>query len=326
MLAAGVALLIAQPAGATPLKIEAEDAADHHIAAQGTYANGLAGSWEYQFGSGRSAPNITGIAAHGLLAAYKLSGEQAHRQSAERAAKGLIAAYDRGWSGRRPYTQDVEFLAAVGFIIDAGRWFKVTTARYTPDAYVDYVLTGRQKQKRAALAGWDVASAIRAALAVGQVDYARGLLKALLTRRHAWDRPGALGQDLARGSLVWALGEMRVRAGLTPEQQRLGRTLVRDLVTRQQHTGGWLEAPGGVFCTQTTAYAILGLSRWSDGKAAAERGRQWLVGAAVTDKKFFYGGRIWATTYTKDGRPEPNFTSAIQSEAMMALATGAGQS
>lgn len=314
-------LTVGVTAHATPVKVEVEDAADHHVSAQGTYTGGLAHSWEWKFGSKRSAPNITGVAAHGLLAAHKLTGLQEHQDSAVRAARSLIDAYDRGWKTRRPHTQDIEFLAAAGFIIDAGRWFNVTRGRYTPAAYVDLVLSARKRAGIPHVAGWDIASAIRASLAVGQNSFAQELAAELVRRRSEWDRPGK-SQNLARGSLLWALAELRARVGLSPEQLHLAGSLVRDLSGAQRPHGAWLESSSGPICTQTTAYAILGLSRWSAGKPAAAKGRAWLVRSALTDKKFFYGGRVWATTYTQAGLPENNFNSEIQSEAMMALATG----
>jgi hypothetical protein len=308
------------PAWASPTKVEAEDAADHHVVAQGQYPGGLDSSWEWQFGTGKSAKNITGITAQGLLAAHRLSGLDEHQKSAVRAARSLIQAYDRGWKKHRPYTQDVEFLAAAGFVIDAGKWFRVTQTRFSPAAYVDYVISGRRAGKRVQVAGWDLASAIRAALAVGQVEYAKGLLSELLRRQGEWDRPG-LGRDLSRGSLLWAMAELRTRAGLGKDETRAAEGLVLGLTASQLRSGAWLEATRGTICTQTTAYAILGLSRWSAGKRAAARGRAWLTRSARTDRRFIYGGRIWATTYSRDGRPQNNYNAEIQSEVLMALAT-----
>lgn len=305
----------------TPLKVEAEDAADHHVSAQGHYPGGLPSSWEWTLGSGKSAKNITGISAHGLLAIRKLTGLAEHEASAVEAARSLIRAYDKGWSKHRPFTQDIEFLAAAGFIIDAGRWFKVTTGYYSPAAYVDLVITGRTRGHIAAVAGWDAASAARAALAVGQVDYARGVIDELLRREGEWDKPGP-ARDLARGSVLWAMAELKDRAGLTPDEQRVAEGLARELAASQRPSGAWLEAPGKPVCTQTTAYAILGLARFQKGSSAAAKGRTWLTRAALTDRRFFQGGRIWATTYTEAGQPENDFNSEIQSEALMALATG----
>jgi hypothetical protein len=302
-------------AGAAPLKVELEDAADHHVAGQGTYRGGLKDSWEYKMGSRRSAPNITGITAHGLLAAHQLTGLQEHEDAALRAAQSLVDRHDQGWRKRRPYTQDVEFLAAAGQIIDAARWFNVTRGNYTPATYVSFVIEGRKASPQ--LAGWDLASAIRAAIAVGQLEYGRGILAELVKRRAEWDKPG-LGQGLARGSLLWAIAVVRGRLGLTPEQNLLAESLVRELAASQKASGAW--QAGDVLCTQTTAYAILGLSRFASGKRAAAAGKRWLRGAARTDTRFFQGGRIWATTYTLGGRPENDYNSEIQSEAMMALA------
>jgi hypothetical protein len=322
---AALAAIIALPGlgRADQLTVEAEDAGDHHVSAQGHYRGGLPDSWEWELGSGKSGNNITGIAAQGLLAIHRLTGLGEHEDAAVRAGRSLLKAYDQGWKKRRPYSQDIEFLAAVGFIVDAGRWFQVTTGRYPAPTYADMVIEGRKRARIPQIAGWDLASAVRAAVAVGQVDYARALLAEVVRRRAEWDQAG-VGQDLARGSLLWAMAEMRQRAGLTAGQQRLAASLAADLAAAQQPSGAWLERPGArVICTQTTAYAILGLSRWARGKQAAARGRAWLTRSALTDKRYFQGGRMWATTYlNRSGQPENNFNSEIQSEAMMALATG----
>jgi hypothetical protein len=312
--------LLSAPGLAKPLVIEMEAAADHHVSAQGDYRGGLAQSWEYNFGSSRSAPNITGIVASGLLAAFKLTGLQEHEESALRAARSLISAYDRGWRKQRPVTQDIEFLVNAGFMIDAARWFKVTRGSFNPAAYVSMVL--ERRVSAASVGAWDVASAIRAALGVGEIEYARGLLRALLEKRAVWDRADrGPGQRLARGSLIWAMGELRDRAGLTVEEQQLAANLVSELSAEQSSSGGWQDLAGGVLCTQTTAYATLGLSRWASGNTASAKGRAWLRRMALTDQKFFVGGRIWATTYKSNGAPENNYNSEVQSEVMMALAS-----
>jgi hypothetical protein len=317
LLVFSIAVLFGASANATPLKVELEDAADHHVSAQGSFAKGLQHSWEYTFGSKRSARNITGITAHGLIAAHRLTGLQEHQRSAIKAAKSLIRAYDQGWKRRRPYTQDIEFLASAGFIIDAARWFNVTRGRYTPAAYVDFVMQGRRRNKK--VIGWDIASAIRAAVAVGQLQYAKGLLSELVRRRGEWDKAGK-GQNLSRGLMLWAISTLKRRVGLTPDQLRMAQGMRRALLAAQQSNGAWLEARRGKYCTQTTAYAILGLSDWN--KAAAAKGRAWLIQAALTDQRFVAGGKIWATTYKRSGHYENNFVTEIQSEAMMALATG----
>jgi hypothetical protein len=322
LVAAGVAILglvAAAEVRADALAVELEDAADHHVSGQGNHRGGLRSSWEWKLGTGRGAPNITGIAARGLLAAHRLTGLQEHQDAALRAARSLVRAFDGGWRGRRPYTQDVEFLAAAGHIIDAGRWFNATRGRWTAGGYVGMVIDGRRGAPQ--IAGWDVASAIRAAVAVGQLEYGRGLLGELLKRRGDWDRPG-MGQWLARGSLLWALADARDRFGLAPEQRQVAESLVREVVAAQRPNGAWQEQAGGVLCTQTTAYAVLGLSRWSGGKRAVAAGKGWLRRAARQDTKFFQGGRIWATTYLLSGAPENDYNSEIQSEAMMALAAG----
>ena len=312
-------LLTASTGWSDSRKIESEDAATHQISAQGSYGGGIPGSWEWELGSKRSGENLTGISAHGLLAVHNLTGLREHEDAALVAAKSLLRAFDRGWSKRRPYTQDIEFLAAAGYIVDAGRWFKVTTRRYAPHAYAEMVATGRRQQPQ--LLGWDLASAIRAALAVGQVRYARALLGQAIQRRRSWDRPGP-AQALARGSMLWALGALQRRGGLDAEQRQLAGQLLRDLLHEQHASGAWRATPGGdALSTQATAYAVMGLAQWARGKAGAARGRAWLMRVALTDRTFYVGGRFWAAHYTPAGKPDRRFISAVQSEAMMALAS-----
>ncbi|MBW2734567.1 MAG: hypothetical protein JRH20_19440 [Deltaproteobacteria bacterium] len=310
------------PAMAAPLRVDVEDAADHQVSAQGSYQGGLSQSWEWRFGSKRSADNITGITAHGLIAAHKLTGLAEHEASALRAARSLIKAYDGGWKQRRPRTQDIEFLAVAGFVIDAGRWFSVITQRYGAKGYVDHVIDARAGGQFASLAGWDIASAIRAAVAVGQPGTAQAMLSRLVERRPRWDlKDNANAQKLSAGSLLWAISEVRRFRPLTAEQHAFTDSLVQRLLSAQTARGSWATGDDREICTQTTAYAVLGLNAIKRGQRATQRGRQWLRRAALSDKLFFVGGRMWPSRYGLDGQPGAAFHGAVQSEVMMALAT-----
>jgi len=319
----GVAsLFIFSTVDAAPLKVDVEDAADHQVAAQGHYSGGLSHSWEWRFGSKRSAKNITGIVASGLLAAHRLSGLTEHQASALEAAKSLIVAYDRGWKARRPHTQDIEFLAAAGYVVDAGRWFGVLRRRWRPAAYVDHVIAARKRARAGSLAGWDIASAMRAALAVGQVPYAQGLLSRLVAMREAWDVPkdAMQAQVLSAASILWALGDLRPWCRLNPKEHRFADAMLRRVLAAQGPQGGFLTRDGDAYSTQTSAYAILALRRWGH-KREALRARHWLRRTAVSDKLFFVGGRMWASHYSLAGRPSQDFLSEVQSEVLMALAS-----
>ncbi|MCC6748669.1 MAG: hypothetical protein IT371_13495 [Deltaproteobacteria bacterium] len=309
--------------GAAPLAVEVEDAADHHVAAQGRYRGGLKDSWEWQLGTRRSAPNITGVSAHGLLAAHRITRLKEHEDSALRAADALVAAYDAGWKGNRPYTQDLEFLVAAGYVVDAARWFRVLSQNYTPAGYVDHLIRHRGGQGLVNMAGWDAASAIRAAVAVGDVAYARGMLERVVERRGAWDLYGAGdAQRLSHASLLWAIAVFKGRSRLSPEVEQFTQASLRALVGSQSPAGAWETELGGRLCTQTTAYAVLGLAGHAQGRGAAARGRRWLLHVAEKDQRYFVGGRIWAATYRRDGRPMGPYVSEIQSEVLQALASG----
>jgi hypothetical protein len=325
-LAAALALLTL-PAGAqaAPLAVDVEDAADHQVSAQGTYKGGLANSWEWRFGSKRSSENITGVVASGMLAAHKLTKLSEHQNSALRAAKALIARYDTRWKQRRPHTQDIEFLAQAGYVIDAGRWFSVLQRRWRAAAYVDYVLSARAAAKSASIVGWDIASALRASIAVGQLGYARGLLTRVIERRRAWDVAKDRQQAgvLSAASLLWALADYKRFSRLTADQRRFAESLQRRVLAAQGKKGGFTTPDGSEYSTQTSAYAVIGLARWGGSKAkrAAARGRTWLRGVAVTDKQYYLGGRMWAAHYTLQNRPSKRYLSEVQSEVLTALAT-----
>ncbi|MCA9666586.1 MAG: hypothetical protein KC503_13385 [Myxococcales bacterium] len=317
--AASLLLLSAATANAAPLKVEVEDAADHHLALQGAFKGGLSNSWEWLLGSKRSSKNIVGINAHGLLAAHRLTGLQSHERSALKAAKALVAAYDGGWRNRRPHTQDIEFLAAAGYVIDAAKWFRVLTSRWTASSYVDYVI--RRRGGYRSLAGWDIASAVRAAVAVGEVNYARALLDRVITRRASWDvASNGNSRMLSRASLLWALASYKSRSSLDTRQQRFASALLRSVMAAQTSRGAWLSGDGKSLSTQTTAYAVLGLAGWPTGQRSAKAGKRWLVSTASTDRKFVAGGRIWASHYKLDGKPTQRYISEIQSEVLQALA------
>ena len=149
---------------------------------------------------------------------------------------------------------------------------------------------------------------------------AKELLAELLRRRAWWGgRSKDPWRDRARGSLLWAMAMLRDQRALEPAQQRLGAVVVRQLARRQRSDGGWVSRAR--LCTQTTAYAVIGLSRWKAGLPAAARGRYWLVRMARRDKRFIRGGRVWAATYSVSGKPGKNINAPLQSEVMMALAT-----
>lgn len=326
-LTAALAAAVSLPAVAlaAPLKVDVEDAADHQVSAQGTYKGGLQHSWEYRFGSKRSGTNITGVVATGMLAAHRLTKLSEHQNSALRAAKALLAKYDKSWKRRRPHTQDIEFLAQAGYVIDAARWFNVLRRRWKAADYVDYVLSARAAGKSASIVGWDIASAIRAATAVGQPGYARGLLTRLIERRRAWDVAKDRQQAgvLSAASLLWALADYRRFSRLTADQRRFAESLERRVLAAQGKKGGFTTPDGSEYSTQTTAYAVAGLARWGGGKnkRAAARGRSWLRSVAVTDKQYYLGGRMWASHYDLQNRPSKTYVSEVQSEVLVALAT-----
>ncbi|MCB9557508.1 MAG: hypothetical protein H6707_15480 [Deltaproteobacteria bacterium] len=320
------ALLVAWPAHGAPAELD--DAADHHVGLQGRYANGLADSWEWKLGSGRSAENLTGISAIGLVAAHRITKQKAHLDSAQRAARALLGAFDRGFRQRRPFTQDIEFLVAAGYIIDAYRWFGRIVGRHSAASFAEQVLARRAASGAGSLAGWDLASAIRAAVAVGRTDYARGLLSHAVEHRLRWDRADrGRAQLLARASLLWSLARLRDVVGLSSSEAQLAGELQRALIKAQRPNGAWLTDDGQHFSTQLTAYATIGLSAWSKRLSkAAEGGRRWLERVGSEDQKLIAGGRIWSAHYNLKERPEGDFYGAVQSEVLLALSSNSSSS
>jgi hypothetical protein len=317
-----VAVGYATSAYAAPAKVDIEDGADHQIAAQGTYKGGLANSWEWQFGTKRSGTNITGIVASGMIAAYRVTGLKAHEKGALKAAKSLIKAYDGGWRNKRPHTQDIEFLVAAGYVIDAAKWFHVLEQRFGSTGYVDYVLGARQRGKSASLLGWDIASAMRAAMAVGKINVAREMLQRLIQQRRAWDgnKDSAQATTLSAASLLWALGQYRSWRQLDSNEARFAASMLRRVIAKQSANGAYRCEGDTSFCTQATAYAAIGLNYWKSGKRASKRARRWLQSVGKRDRQFFEGGRIWASYYSASGKPGKRYHSEIQAEVMMALA------
>lgn len=290
------------------------DAADHHVSAQGNYKRGSKSSWEWKMGSRVSAPNQSGINASGLLAVHRLSKEKAHLDSALKAASVLIKKYKSVWKNKRPYTQDIEFLANAGHIFDAISLFKRLKRQYRASEYVKHVLANRKN----AIGGWDIASAIRAAVICGDAPYANELLNQLIAQQSDWDKYDRKGsQYLAAGSLLWAISKLKMENRLTQHQTSFYRMLKRR-IDRQIAKDGALKNPNGFVSTQTMAYALIAYVNLGD-KPTATRIANWINRHALTDKKFFWGGKIWSSHYLND-KASKSYYGEVQSEVLMALA------
>lgn len=271
-------------------------AASLHLSRQGTYG-GVPNTWEWVIGSGATGPNVQGISATGLLAAYERTHDAAYLQGAINAGNTLVAKYDADTS--RPYSQDVEFLVRLAadsgnssYASKAATYYARVMAAYTAVANADRYIGNRKS-----LAGWDLASQIRAAVAVGQVDYARGIAARLIERRADWEGVLYGGWDYTTGShasLLWAfrmLGDDSFNGYVSEIRSAI--------LAAQGADGSW----SGDY--QDTAYAILGLALPRTPILANAVGKGW---AFLRDSMTPQGG--WSY---------PPEVAEVNSEVLMAL-------
>ncbi|MFC1965293.1 hypothetical protein ACFLWG_04780, partial [Chloroflexota bacterium] len=200
--------------------------------------------------------------------------------------------------GDRPFSQDIEFLVRLSRDSDnssyadvAANWYSIVsdnkTAVENADRYID---------NRASIAGWDLASQIRAALAVGDTDYAAGMAARFIERRADWEGVLYSGWDYTTGShasLLWAFAEL----GDNSFNSYVGE--IRGVLLGAQGTdGSWSDGD-----YQDTAYAILGLD--ADGTAKGAQAKAW---AFLRDTQTLEGG--WSY---------PPELGEVNSEVIMAL-------
>lgn len=237
------------------LKDVVTKAGDRLLATQGTFG-GIENTWEWYIGDG-TGPNLQGICATGLLAAYEKSRNRAYLDAAKKSGDTLKERYAAA-PDKRPYAQDVEFLVRLyqdsrdkSYLETAKDWYAVLMDQYTAEANVDRHITAR-----GSLTGWDVAAHIRAAYATGYKDFARAMADEVISRSAEWVNvpyPGTTDWDctnLSYGSLIWALNEI----GYSIKYKDAINDYRDYLLNTQLDDGSWEDD------YQTTAYVILGLS------------------------------------------------------------------
>jgi hypothetical protein len=240
----------------------------------------VAGTTDCGFGAGVSCPNTIGITGIGMIAGYSRTGVASYLTSATAAGDLLVTLYNAAilkTPQGMPYSQDVEFLVALGALTGnaayttiAQAWFNVVVSRY-PNAAdrVDALFTERDAQGLRTVAAWDAASVIRAAKAVGNVTYASALASRVVARQADWqdvnpadrwdqcpsqacgpaDNPFAFDYTLlGEGSLLWAFSDL---PGF--DAQISG---YRSYLLAQQDAQGSWDAGDA----QITAYVIFGLA------------------------------------------------------------------
>ncbi|GEM_PF-4441975 len=302
--------------------------ADLHLSREGTYQNGdptgnsygppavpsITNSWEWVIGSGKTYWNMPGISATGLLAAYEKTKDTRYLVGAKLTGNTLVEKYNTivtndpngaQWQDR-PFSQDIEFLARLSqdtgdatYKNVAAAWYGIVidtkTAVETADRYID---------ARKSMAGWDLASQIRAAVAAGQVDYARGIVARLIERRAAWEHVKLGNWDYTNdsyASLLWAL-----RVLDDDSFSSYSAEIRAALLASQASDGSW---DGGSY--QTTAYAILGLELPRNPASSQVIDKAWTF---LRDNQNPAGDWSYAsTTYSEDN-----------AEVLMALGTLTG--
>jgi hypothetical protein len=268
------------------------------------------GGWSWERKDKKEGDNFGGIVAESLLAAYEQSGRDIYLEAARDYADRLVERYRRAPS-ELPYKPDVEHLVRVSEVTGlpvyaevARTWFEAVK-KVSPrgSAEVQRILRGRQKS--AELVGYDVALAIRAALAVEQFDYARELGDAVWSARQSWMRAKSVFGTIGRAALLDALATLDAKRYAAAID-----SLAKALLREQTENGSWCAN-----ATQPTAYAVRALSRLTGDKAraAAKRGAGWLSQTLLADGS-------WA--HFNDGLPMPfvgDLITEIQAEALTAV-------
>lgn len=253
-------------------------------------------------GPGVSCPNTIGITAMGVLQAYLVTKDLDHLVAAADAGDLLVAKHNAapacdslpGTSADRPFTVDVTFLMELSKVAKpSGKTYKTAATAWFQCVMKDFPsaadrannrIDGRIGQGYSNLGEWDAALDIEAALAVGQKKYAEAEALQVIARQADWDvaDPDCPGCDiLGKGLLMHVLksiGNTTVKAAIAD--------WTADLVFSQDPAGSWAGD------TQTTAYALMGLSavkKTSAVKNAINKGLLYLFGEAIGNGGFFVG-------------------------------------
>lgn len=267
--------------------------ADLHLSRQGTY-DGIANTWEWVIGSDSSGPNVQGISATGLLAAYERTDDSSYLDGAIAAGDTLVARYDAA-PEKRAYSQDIEFLVRLSqdsgdtsYATVAQQWYANTTDAYDAEELVDYYIDAL-----GVIAAWDLGSQIRAAVAVGETGYATDIASSLFNHNDFdLNDEGLGGWDY--GSLLWALRDLGDNSFRSHVEE------MRDILLDTQQEGHSWDSD-----YQSTAYAVLGLAR----------PRTPVLAQAVSDAWVFLDNE-----QTEEGGWGTPGIGEVNSEVLMALA------
>lgn len=283
-------------------------AADRLVAIQGSATATIPYNWEWIAGSGNyGSANQQGIGASGVLAAYEKTRDRKYLAAAINAGNTLKNRYNTTENAKRPYSQDVEFLVKLSRVTRdrthyevAKNWYANMIRDYTAVANVDRLI----KARGGSMAGWDIASQIRAADATGNKDYARDMATHLISRSADWVHKLSYGYDytnLSYGALLWAFQEIGGFHDTINEYREY-------LLGVQGEDGSWDD---GDF--QNTAYIVLGLDAVK-GAGRESRGALAKAGSYLISTQADNGGWPYVDETSSTEYPE------VDSEVLMSLA------
>jgi len=293
LLALGDAATTATPGSRSPWPVALERALAALLEQQSQGEPGWA--WDVTlFGSDEPAANTGGVIANALLDSYRRRPHPSTLVTLIQYGEHL----ERAPSSERElaYKADIEFLARAGRLgllphgeSAAAERFAHLRAR-SPSGTSEYRRIATGRGELAAIVGYDVALAIRAALAVNERTYGIELAEAYLAAEPLGQRGGrdpfAVLSTAALTLALARLDEPRLDAALATGRQLL--------VAWQRPNGAWAENN-----SQTTAYALMALAGakgTTPERLALERGRAWLASTQLSRGAF--------PAY-HDGLPEP---------------------
>ncbi len=271
-----ISFLITHPswAASDPIRDALRAGGDRLVALQNTDGGWFftVGDSDCGFGLGVSCPNTFGVTALGLVDSYRVVHDLAHLNAAVLAGDALVAKHaaapacdaNPATSADRPFTVDLTFLLdGLGRVVgqngtvyrDVARdWFGCVMADF-PNAAdrADNRINGRIGQGLSNLGAWDASLDIRAALAVGERQYALDEARRIVARQTDWDVadsdcPGC--ELLSKGLFLAATETLRNDADIRAVRNQWK----EDLLAVQAADGSW----GGD--VQLTAYVVMGLS------------------------------------------------------------------
>jgi len=261
-------------------------------------------SWEWRRGTGRAAPHASGLVALALLDAWETWGTKRHLDAARLYGLALLNDLAEVRSLTRPFAADLELLARLSLATGEPTFREgaLAWAGNLPGAEAELrrTLAGRNGLRTRRLVGYDLALAIRAATALGQVRRAYALADEVWRSRGAWmtTTPRANAWDLlSRAALLEAL--------LALDGDRYGAAVASLAATIRQGQSADGSFLGSV---QTTAYALRALSRLDapPARRAAESAYRWL------------GRRLDGHGAWPESDRDPRHNLEVQAEALSA--------